>query len=129
MGHVRVQGVGPRGGGGGARGVSKGRGCGSTKQVEEDDGASVKTIMSQCPMSVAMPRLLYGCQVWPISDHIVELMERAHQDAARRLQGLPQQCAGPAATALMGWLSVQATIDMYRLIYLWTLLRIPNFFF
>ena len=55
-------------------------------------------------------------------------MERAHQDAARRLQGLPQQCAGPAATALMGWLSVQATIDMYRLIYLWTLLRIPNLF-
>ena len=39
-------------------------------------------------------------------------MERAHQDAARRLQGLPQQCAGPAATSLMGWLSVQATIDM-----------------
>ena len=56
-------------------------------------------------------------------------MERAHQlDAARRLQGLPQQCAGPAATALMGWLSVQATIDMYRLIYLWTLLQIPNLF-
>ena len=75
-----------------------------------------------------MPRLLYGCQVWPISDDNVELMERAHQDAARRLQGLPQQCAGPAATALMGWLSVQATIDMYRLIYLWTLLRIPNLF-
>ena len=28
----------------------------------------------------------------------------------------------------MGWLSVQATIDMYKLIYLWTLLRIPNLF-
>ena len=34
----------------------------------------------------------------------------------------------PAATALMGWLSVQATIDMYRLVYLWPLLRIPNLF-
>ena len=32
------------------------------------------------------------------------------------------------ATALMGWLSVQATKDMYRLIYLWTLLRIPKLF-
>ena len=44
-------------------------------------------------LSVAMSRLLYGCQVWPISDDNVELMERAHQDAARRLQGLPQQYA------------------------------------
>ena len=81
---------------------------------------------SKVYLSVAMPRLLYGCQVWPVSDDNVELMERAHQDAARRLQGFPQQCAGPAATALMGCLSVQATIDMYRLIYLWTLLLIPN---
>ena len=83
---------------------------------------------SKVYLSVEIPRLLYGCQVWPISDDNVELMERAHQDAARRLQGLPQQCAGPAATVLMGWLSVQATIDMYRLIYPWTLLRIPNLF-
>ena len=83
---------------------------------------------SKVYLSVAMPRLLYGCQVWPISDDNVELKERAHQDAARRLQGLLQQCTGPAATALMGRLSVQATIDMYRLIYLRTLLRISNLF-
>ena len=38
-------------------------------------------------LSVAMPRLLYGCQVWLISADNVELMEQAHQDAARRLQG------------------------------------------
>ena len=51
---------------------------------------------SKVYLSVAMPRLLYGCQVhvWPISDDNVELIERAHQDAARRLQG-------PAVTALM----------------------------
>ena len=83
---------------------------------------------SKVYLSLAMPRLWYGCQVWPINDHNVEWLERAHQDAARRLQGLPQQCAGPAATALMGWLSVQATTDMYRLIYLWTSLQIPNLF-
>ena len=81
---------------------------------------------SKVYLSIAMPRLLYGCQVWPISDNNVNLMERAHQDAARRLQGLPQQRADPAATALMGWLSVRATIDMYRLFFLWTLIRIPN---
>ena len=78
------------------------------------------------PMSASKVHLSVAGVKWPISDDNVELMARAHQDAARRLQGLPQQCAGLAATALMGWLNVQATIYMYRLVYIWTLLRIPS---
>ena len=67
--------------------------------------------------AVALPRLLYGCEVWGISDQHISLFQKAHEWAARAFQGLPGHSPALAATGMLGWLSIEAIIDLRRLCY------------
>ena len=67
--------------------------------------------------AVAVPKLLYGCEVWSMSEQSVLMMEQAHVWAARALQSLPNHSSCLAVTASLGWLSIESHIDIKRLCY------------
>ena len=72
--------------------------------------------------AVAIPRLLYGCEVWGISDQHIALIQIAHEWAARAFQGLPAHSPALAATGMLGWLSIEAVIDIRRLCYMYKII-------
>jgi hypothetical protein len=82
-------------------------------------------IGSKLYKSICLPRLTYGAEVLNISPGSVADLEKAQQQVARCVQGLPQNVASPAVTGPLGWLSVEAVCDMARLLFLWRLLSLP----
>ena len=76
--------------------------------------------------AVALPRLLYGCEVWGISDQHISLFQKAHEWAARAFQGLPAHSPALAATGMLGWLSIEAIIDLRRLSYVYELITFKH---
>ena len=72
---------------------------------------------SELYWAVAVPKLLYGCKVWSMSEQSVLMMEQAHVWAARALQSLPNHSSCLAVTASLGWLSIESHIDIKRLCY------------
>ena len=75
--------------------------------------------------AVALPRLLYECEVWGISHQHISLFQRAHEWAARAFQGLPAHSPALAATGMLGWLSIEAVIDL-RLCYVYKLITFKH---
>ena len=76
--------------------------------------------------TVALPRLLYGCEVWGISDQHISLFQKAHEWAAQAFQGLPAHSPALAATGMLGWLSIEAIIDLRRLCYVYKLITFKH---
>ena len=91
------------------------QGIGSTTQGNNPITAS------KLYWAVALSRLLYGCEVWGIRNQHISLFQEAHEWAARAFQGLPAQSPAPAATGMIGWLSIEAIIDLRRLCYVYKL--------
>ena len=59
--------------------------------------------------AVALPRLLYGCEVWRISDQHISLFQKAHE-----------------WNGMLGWLSIEAIIDLRRLCYVYKLITFKH---
>ena len=76
--------------------------------------------------AAALPRLLYGCEVWGISDQHISLFQKTHEWAARAFQGLPAHSPALAATGMLGWLSIKAIIDLRRLSYVYKLITFKH---
>ena len=76
--------------------------------------------------AVALPRLLYGCEIWGISDQHISFFQKAHEWAARAFQGLPAHIPALAATGMLGWLSIEAVIDHRRLCYVYKLITFKH---
>ena len=62
--------------------------------------------------AVAEPKLLYGCEVWSMSEQSIFMMEQAHV-----CESLPNHSSCIAVTASLGWLSIESHIDIKRLCY------------
>ncbi len=75
--------------------------------------------------AICKPKLLYGVEVWDVPPEGLDTMENFHDEVGRRLQGLPDHTSRPACHATLGWLSVEACIDLLRLMFLWKLLQLP----
>ena len=52
--------------------------------------------------STCIPKLLYGMEIMPVPDPAVQAMESYHADAAKVLQGLPNQTCNLGAIGLLG---------------------------
>ena len=42
--------------------------------------------------SIALPRMLYGAEIWCLTNTELEMFERAHRKILRTIQGLPIRC-------------------------------------
>ena len=79
-------------------------------------------VMSKIYWSVAIPRMLYGMEVVPISDAGLVELEKAHRQNCKIIQGVPSNTPNPAPLATLGWLSLTGYIDIMKLCFMWRLL-------
>ncbi len=81
--------------------------------------------LSRLYWSVCIPKLLYGVETWEPSKNSALLMEKLHCEVGKCIQGLPRLTARPVCHALLGWLPISCHIDIRRLVFLLTLIRLP----
>ena len=98
--------------------------CHMIRSIGSSTGGTSPISASKLYWSVTIPKLLYGCEVWPICEQGMLKLQKAHEYAARTFQGLPQQCPGIAATAALGWQDIECTMDKRRLMFLFTLFSV-----
>ena len=73
----------------------------------------------------AVPKMTYGLDVLKTNRDTIARLEQSHCEAAKVIQGLPKQTAGIGCLATVGWNSMEAHIDILRLLFLWRLLTLP----
>ena len=76
--------------------------CHMIRSTGSSKGGTSPISASKLYWSVSIPIFLYGCEVWPICEQGMLKLQKTHEYVARTFQGLPQQCAGIAATAALG---------------------------
>ena len=75
--------------------------------------------------AACLPRLLYGLEACDITKASVAELEATHRSCALRLQGLPVQTAIPVPLATLGWMRIQAAIDVLKMNFVYGLLLLP----
>ena len=85
----------------------------------------VPDIMSKIYWSIVIPKMTYGLEVTQVSEQGFQLLEKAHKQNAKMLQGLPQNTPSPGTMATIGWLSIKRYIEMRKLVFLWQMLYLP----
>ena len=92
------------------------------KNIGARTGGTSPISASKLYWSVAVPKLIYGCELWEVSPENLNVIEKAHDRAARMLQFLPDHCPGDAARNMLGWFDLEHFIDMRRLMFLYSLI-------
>ena len=96
------------------------RGIGSTKVPVAPN------VLSKLYWSVAIPKMLYGVEVTPISEQCIESLCKAHRHHANIVQNLPQCTPKPAPLASLGWVSMWAYIAYMKIMFLFRVLCLPH---
>ncbi len=64
--------------------------------------------------------MLYGIEIWELSNVDFGKVETEHRQMARNLQGLPGFTAGPAVLATLAWFSLSAWADRKKTnVFIW----------
>ncbi len=82
--------------------------------------------LSKLYWAVCVPKLLYGVEIWNVSDKHMQIMEDLHSGIGRRIQRLSPRSARPVSYAMLGWRCIEAYVDVCRLVFLAGLLRLPS---
>ena len=72
----------------------------------------------------SIPMITYGLQVTRLKDTEIAKIEKTHQEVSRLIQGLPEQTPACESLRTIGWKSVQAYIDLIRMLFFWKILCI-----
>ena len=75
--------------------------------------------------SVCISKLCYAVEIMDISTQGMDAMESFHTDKAKMYQGLPKHVCNVGSLLTMGWSSMRAMIEIYRLLFIWRLLLLP----
>ena len=81
--------------------------------------------LSRIYWAVAMPKMIYGLEVTPLSDQCLQELETAHRHHARVVQDIPAHTPKPAVLATVGWLSVNAYVSYLQIMFLIRILCQP----
>ena len=81
-------------------------------------------VLSKLYWTIAIPKMLYGVEVTPISKGDSAELENAHRQHAKLIQGLPMNIPNPAPLATMGWLSIDSYIAMKQMLFMWRTLTL-----
>ncbi len=77
-------------------------------------------------ITICIPKLCYGAEVMDIGNESLDLMESYHSTCAKRFIGAPIQCSNPGSVGTIGWKSVEATLDIMRMLFLWKILLLDT---
>ena len=61
--------------------------------------------------------MTYGCEIIDYSETNIADMEKAHRQAARRIQNIPKCTPNPATIEGLGWWPIEAIIDRKKLVF------------
>ncbi len=76
--------------------------------------------------TICIPKLCYGAEVMDIGRESLDLMESYHSTCAKQFIGVPIQCSNPGSVGTIGWKSIEATIDIMRMLFLWKILLLDT---
>ena len=82
-------------------------------------------IASRLYNNICIPKLCYGVEIMDVETDTLSCMEQFHSSSSKMFQGLLVQCASVGSVGNIGWLSIEAIIDMMRLLFLWRMLSLP----
>ena len=68
--------------------------------------------------SIALPRMLYGAEIWCITNTELKMFERAHRRILRTIQGLPIRCPKESIGTLLGCSTISDLITYKKLSFL-----------
>ena len=85
------------------------------------------TILSKIYWTVAVPRMVYGLEVTPITDKLIEECEASHRKLCKLIQGLPGNTPLPAPLATLSWMSMKSYIAMRKIMFLVQLISLPDY--
>ena len=83
---------------------------------------STYTTTSKVYWESGIPIITYGVQVTRLKYTEIAKIEKTHQEVSRLIQGLPEQTPACASLRTIGWKSVQACIDLIRMLFFWKIL-------
>lgn len=81
--------------------------------------------LSKLYQTVCLPKLLYGIEIWSVTDKSIDRLEQLQHEIGRKIQRLPPLSAHPVNYVLLGWRSIRECIAVRRLLFLVELLRLP----
>ena len=81
--------------------------------------------LSKMYWSVAIPKMVYGLDVSPLSENDICDLEAAHRNNAKTIQGIPVSSANPSVLAPLGWLSISSLIAMMQMLFMFRTLCMP----
>ena len=75
------------------------------------------TTASKVYWESSIPIITYGLQVTPLKYTEIAKIEKPHQEVSRLIQGLSEQTPACESLRTIGWKSVQAYIDLIRMLF------------
>ena len=75
--------------------------------------------------SIALPRMLYGAEIWCLTNTELEMFERAHRKILRTIQGLPIRCPKESIGTLLGCSTISDLITYKKLSFLISIAALP----
>ena len=76
-------------------------------------------------LTLCIPILLYGCELWSLTGCELTMIERVHRKILRTIQGLPLRCHSRALLHLMGVPSISSLIQQRQLNFVHTFSGLP----
>ena len=75
--------------------------------------------------SITLPRMLYGAEIWCLTNTEHEMFERAHRKILRTIQGLPVRCPKESISTLLGCSTISDLIIYKKLSFLISIVALP----
>ena len=75
--------------------------------------------------SITLPRMLYGAEIWCLTNTEHEMFERAHRKILRTIQGLPVRCPKESISTLLGCSTISDLIIYKKLSFLISIAALP----
>ena len=82
-------------------------------------------VASKLHHSLTIPKLCYGVEILDISEVALEQMETFQSKCAKVMHALPIQTSNVGCITTIGFKSIEATIEIMRMIFLWRMLLLP----
>lgn len=82
-------------------------------------------VMSRLYNSACIGKITYGTEIIGVSKKDLEKLEKIHCRIAKSIQGMPPTIPNVSCCAPLGWLSIEAVMDVARLLFLWRIMLLP----
>ena len=76
--------------------------------------------------SISLPKMLYGAELWSLTNTELEMLERSHRKILRSIQGLPLRCPKEGVGTFLGCSTIADLIATKKLSFLLSTATLPS---